>query len=119
VRAALATGERPPRHEEDRLLEAIAKSGFPDDLAVTKTANFLVNRRMNKAQQMRWSRRGANLLLQVRCAIHNGTLGSGFGQKFHPANDTHSQAAVAARPPILRQSPTHNVKLPRRRRPAS
>jgi hypothetical protein len=31
------------------------------------TANFLVNRRMNKAQQMRWSRRGADLL-QVRCA---------------------------------------------------
>ena len=32
------------------------------------TANFLVNRRMNKSQQMRWSRRGADLLLQVRCA---------------------------------------------------
>jgi hypothetical protein len=32
------------------------------------TANFLVNRRMNKAQQMRWSRRGADLLLQVRLA---------------------------------------------------
>jgi hypothetical protein len=26
------------------------------------TANFLVNRRMNKSQQMRWSRRGADLL---------------------------------------------------------
>jgi hypothetical protein len=32
-------------------------------------ANFLVNRRMNKAQQMRWSRRGADLLPQVRCAV--------------------------------------------------
>src|SRR5271168_2278071 len=32
------------------------------------TANFLVNRRMNKSQQMRWSRRGADLFLQVRCA---------------------------------------------------
>jgi len=31
-----------------------------------RTANFLVNRRMNKSQQMRWSRRGADLLLQVR-----------------------------------------------------
>ena len=28
------------------------------------TADFLVNRRMNKSQQMRWSRRGADLLLQ-------------------------------------------------------
>jgi hypothetical protein len=40
------------------------------------TANFLVNRRMNKSQQMRWSRRGADLLLQVRCAGFNGKLGS-------------------------------------------
>src|SRR3954471_11038824 len=40
------------------------------------TANFLVNRRMAKSQQMRWSRRGADLLLQVRCAVYNGTLGT-------------------------------------------
>jgi hypothetical protein len=25
---------------------------------------------------------GANRLLQVRCAVYNGTLGSGFGQCF-------------------------------------
>ena len=42
----------------------------------------LVNRRMNKAQQMRWSRRGADILLKVRCAVYNGTLGSGFGYRF-------------------------------------
>src|SRR3954462_7365936 len=60
------------------------------------TANFLVNRRMNKSQHMRWSRRGADLLLQVRCAVLNGTLGSGYGQKFYPANDTQPQAAIAA-----------------------
>jgi hypothetical protein len=60
------------------------------------TANFLVNRRMNKSQQMRWSRRGADLLLQVRCAIYNGTLGSGFGQKFQPANDPCPTMATAA-----------------------
>ena len=60
------------------------------------TANFLVNRRMNKSQQMRWSRRGADLLLQVRCAVYNGTLGSGFGQKFQPANDPCPTMATAA-----------------------
>jgi hypothetical protein len=60
------------------------------------TANFLVNRRMNKSQQMRWSRRGADRLLQVRCALYNGTLGTGFGQKFLPANDPHLPMAVAA-----------------------
>jgi hypothetical protein len=48
------------------------------------TANVLVNRRMAKSQQMRWSRRGADLLLQVRCALYNGALGSGFGQPFEP-----------------------------------
>src|SRR3954449_6300942 len=52
------------------------------------TANFLVNRRMAKSQQMRWSRRGADrLLLRVRCAVYNGTLGTGFGQRFRAAND--------------------------------
>jgi hypothetical protein len=32
--------------------------------------------------QMRWSRNGADLLLQVRCAVYNGTLGAGFGHRF-------------------------------------
>jgi len=73
------------------------RAGLRVGTAITEgTANFLVNRRMNKSQQMRWSRRGADLLLQVRCAVYNGTLGSGFGQKFHPANDTYPQMAIAA-----------------------
>ena len=59
------------------------------------TANFLVNRRMNKSQQMRWSRRGADLLLQVRCAGFNGKFGSSFGQLFHAA-DPASDLAMAA-----------------------
>ena len=60
------------------------------------TANFLVNRRMNKAQQMRWTRRGADRLLQVRCAVYNGTLGTGFGQRFQAANDPHPPVVIAA-----------------------
>ncbi len=61
------------------------RAGLRVGTAITEgTANFLVNRRMNKSQQMRWSRRGADLLLQVRCAVYNGTLGSSFGQKFQP-----------------------------------
>ena len=60
------------------------------------TANFLVSRRMNKAQQMRWTRRGADRLLQVRCAVYNGTLGTGFGQRFQAANDPHPPATIAA-----------------------
>ena len=73
------------------------RAGLRVGTAITEgTANFLVNRRMNKSQQMRWSRRGADLLLQVRCAVYNGTLGSGFGQKFQPANDPSPPIAIAA-----------------------
>jgi hypothetical protein len=73
------------------------RAGLRVGTALTEgTANFLVNRRMNKAQQMRWSRRGADLLLQVRCAVYNGTLGSGFGQKFQPANDLNPPMTMAA-----------------------
>ena len=73
------------------------RAGLRVGTAITEgTANFLVNRRMNKSQQMRWSRRGADLLLQVRCAVYNGTLGSGFGQKFQPANNPYSTMATAA-----------------------
>ncbi len=73
------------------------RAGLRVGTAITEgTANFLVNRRMNKSQQMRWSRRGADLLLQVRCAVYNGTLGSGFGQRFQPANDLCPPVAIAA-----------------------
>jgi len=73
------------------------RAGLRVGTAITEgTANFLVNRRMNKSQQMRWSRRGADLLLQVRCAVYNGTLGSGFGQRFQPANDPCPPVAIAA-----------------------
>ena len=73
------------------------RAGLRVGTAITEgTANFLVNRRMNKHQQMRWSRRGADLLLQVRCAVYNGTLGSGFGQKFRPANDLCPLVAIVA-----------------------
>jgi hypothetical protein len=65
--------------------------------AITEgTANFLVNRRMNKEQQMRWSRRGADRLLQVRCAVINGKLGSGLGHLFEAEADPASGLAMAA-----------------------
>ena len=73
------------------------RAGLRVGTSVTEgTANFLVNRRMNKLQQMRWSRRGADLLLQVRCAVFNGTLGSGFGQLFQSHANQNTQPAKAA-----------------------
>jgi hypothetical protein len=73
------------------------RAGLRVGTSITEgTANFLVNRRMNKAQQMRWSRRGADLLLQVRCAVYNGTIGSGFGHRFEAfANPKPKFARVA------------------------
>jgi hypothetical protein len=60
------------------------------------TANFLVNRRMNKSQKMRWSRRCADLLLQVRCAVYNGTLGSNLGHRFDLVTNQDPVFAMAA-----------------------
>ena len=60
------------------------------------TANFLVNRRMAKSQQMRWTRRGADLLLQVRCAVYNGALGFTFGQLFELLPSSGPQSVKAA-----------------------
>jgi hypothetical protein len=73
------------------------RAGLRVGTAITEgTANFLVNRRMNKSQQMRWSRNGADLRLQVRCAVYNGTFGSDYGRKFQPANDSFPPMALAA-----------------------
>ena len=73
------------------------RAGLRVGTSVTEgTANFLVNRRMNKSQQMRWSRKGADLLLQVRCAVYNGALGSGFGHLFEPLSNPNPYLAMAA-----------------------
>ncbi len=73
------------------------RAGLRVGTSITEgTANFLVNRRMNKSQQMRWSRRGADLLLQVRCAVLNGKLGSAFGQLFKAEVDPVTDMAMAA-----------------------
>src|SRR3954462_15159907 len=73
------------------------RAGLRVGTSITEgTANFLINRRMAKSQQMRWSRRGADLLLQVRCAVLNGKLGSSFGQLFKAEVDPVTDMAMAA-----------------------
>lgn len=65
---------------------------------VESTVNQLVNWRMCKKQQMRWSALGAQLLLHVRTADLNGRLGDYVGLKTDmpvPANDV-VPAAMAA-----------------------
>src|SRR5918998_1740316 len=73
------------------------RAGLRVGTSITEgTANFLVNRRMAKSRQMRWSRRGADLLLQVRSAVCDGTLGSGSGRLFEPMSHPHPALAKAA-----------------------
>jgi hypothetical protein len=62
------------------------------------TPYFLVNRRMNKSHQMRWLRRGVIFCSRFAALSTNGTFGSKFGQKLHPANDIHAPAAIASCP---------------------
>jgi hypothetical protein len=47
----------------------------PISTAITEsTVQWLLHRRMNAQQQMRWSPRGAHLMLKVRTSVTNGTL---------------------------------------------
>jgi len=51
------------------------------------TVNQVVSRRMVKQQQMRWTQRGAHLLLQVRTQVLNDDLRATFG-RWYPAMQT-------------------------------
>ena len=51
---------------------------------VESTVNEVVSKRMVKKQQMRWTQRGAHLLLQVRTKTLNGDLKDAFG-RWYPA----------------------------------
>ena len=53
VRAALERGDPAPKHEEDRLLAAVAKSEFPDDVTVTRLA-IAQAMRQSEILSLRW-----------------------------------------------------------------
>jgi hypothetical protein len=66
---------------------------------VESTVNEVVAKRMNKAQQMRWSRATVQPVLAVRTAVLNGTLEHTFRHRhpgFRPANDDRRPTAAAA-----------------------
>ncbi|WP_157619728.1 hypothetical protein [Skermanella stibiiresistens] len=63
------------------MLSCTEIAGLRVGTALTEgTANFLVNRHINKSPQMRWPCHGADLLLQIRCAGSNGKFRPGFGR---------------------------------------
>jgi hypothetical protein len=50
---------------------------------VESMVNRVIERRVTKKQPMRWSRRGAHLLVQVRVAVLDGCLEQVF-QRWYP-----------------------------------
>lgn len=75
-----------------------ATAGHRLGTALTEgTTNFLVNRHINKSQQTRWSRHGADLLLQIRCAGSNGKFRPGFGQLLDAYSCPETAMAACAR----------------------
>ena len=62
---------------------------------VESTVNTVISRRMVKKQQMRWTPRGAHLLLQVRTCALNGDLEEKF-RGWYPALNQPASAKKAA-----------------------
>ena len=66
---------------------------------VESAVDEIISWRMNKAQQMRWSRATVQPFLDVRTAVLNDTLEDAFRRRhpgFRPANDDRWPAAAAA-----------------------
>jgi hypothetical protein len=60
---------------------------------VESTVNQVISKRMVKKQQMRWTPRGAHLLLQIRTRVLNDQLADDF-HRWHP-NFSHTSTADA------------------------
>jgi hypothetical protein len=63
---------------------------------VESTVNQVVSKRMVKKQQMRWSQKGAHLLLQVRTSVLNDELRDVFRQWYptFPQGDENKRLAA-------------------------
>ena len=74
------------------------RRGEPISTAFVESAvNAIVAKRLNKRQQMRWSRATVQPFLDVRTAVLNDTLEDAFRHRypgFQPANDDHNAAAA-------------------------
>jgi hypothetical protein len=61
---------------------------------VESTVNQVVSRRMVKKQQMRWSQRGARLLLQIRTRVLNDDWEDTF-RRWYPGFRAYTQPVFA------------------------
>jgi len=75
------------------------RRGEPISTAFVESAvNEIVAKRLNKAQQMRWSRASVQPFLDVRTAVLNDTLEDAFRHRypgFRPANDDQALPTAA------------------------
>ncbi len=82
------------------LYAAWRRRGEPISTAFVESAvNEIVAKRMNKKQQVRWSRATVQPFLDVRTAVLNDTLEDAFRHRhpgFRPANDDHRATTTAA-----------------------
>ena len=70
------------------------RSDEPISTATTEgTVQWLLHRRMGATQQMRWSPRGAHLMLKVRTSVMNGTLNKDYAIAERWARCTFRNAA--------------------------
>ena len=58
--------------------------------------NQVISKRMVKKQQMRWSPRGAHLLLQIRTRVLNDTLADDYRRWYPDFTHTTDQEPLAA-----------------------
>jgi len=86
-----ANAESIPNYgERHRAGEAISSS------FVESAVNHVISKRMVKKQQMRWSPRGAHLLLQVRTRVLNNQLADDFHRWYPEFTHTADRQALAA-----------------------
>ena len=70
--------------------------GSPYDFSIQGKISgyYVVSKRMVKKQQMRWSQRGARLLLQIRTRVLNGEWEATFRQ-WYPGFRAHTTPVMA------------------------
>lgn len=86
-----ANAERIPHCGERRRAGEAISTAF-----VESAVNQVISKRMVKKQQMRWSPRGAHLLLQVRTRVLNNTLTNDY-QRWYPQLHPHPGTGRAGR----------------------
>src|SRR5664280_1493613 len=108
---------RPGHHRHDKLAKAVREFGgylaanasaIPNfgeryrageiisTSFVESAVNQVISKRMVKKQQMRWSHRGAHLLLQIRTRVLNDTLTDDYRRWYPDFNHTPDRQEQAA-----------------------